>query len=353
MTISLVTGGAGFIGSHVADHLLKMGHTVIVLDDLSGGNLDNLTVGTLLDRDLMSIGVNPTGEGAIVVVGSILDTHCIDNLFSIYRPDCVFHLAAYAAEGLSHFIRRYNYEMNVIGSVNLINAAVNYGVKRFVFTSSIAAYGMMGDDLADEDSWPAPVDPYGIAKYAVEMDLQVAHDLFGLDYTIFRPHNVYGERQNLNDPYRNVIGIFMRQCLQGQPMTIFGDGYQSRGFTYIDDVAPYIASCVTNEGARNRVFNIGSSETRTVWGLAKDVAKALGVEFKTVKLPARQEVRWAAASHVQFDRVFGKHKTITMTDGIARMAAWAKTQTLREPKPFAAIEIDKNLPDIWRKLHEH
>src|SRR5689334_17787045 len=126
MTISLVTGGAGFIGSHVADHLLKMGHTVIVLDDLSGGNLDNLTVGTLLDRDLMSIGVNPTGEGAIVVVGSILDTHCIDNLFSIYRPDCVFHLAAYAAEGLSHFIRRYNYETNVIGSVNLINAAVNF-----------------------------------------------------------------------------------------------------------------------------------------------------------------------------------------------------------------------------------
>src|SRR6202008_727862 len=184
------------------------------------------------------------------------------------------HLAAYAAEGLSHFIKRFNYHNNLIGSVNLINAAVNHGIKRFVFAPSIAVYGA-GQSPMKEDMTPAPEDPYGIAKLAVEQDLKNSHEMFVLEYVIFRPHNVYGERQNIGDRYRNVVGIFMNQLLRGEPMSIFGDGTQERAFTYISDVAPVIAECVDYPEARNQIFNVGADVPYTVTTLAEIVADAL------------------------------------------------------------------------------
>src|SRR5437016_153564 len=223
MPTSLVTGGAGFIGSHVADEALRLGHKVVVLDDLSGGFETNVP------------------REAIFVRGSILDHDLIERLFDRYNFTYVYHLAAYAAEGLSHFIKRFNYSNNLIGSVNLINASVNYGVKRFVFTSSIAVYGA-GQTPMTEEMTPLPEDSYGIAKLAVEKELKISHEMFGLDYVIFRPHNVYGERQNIGDRYRNVVGIFMNQLLRGEPMTIFGDGTQQRAFTHVSDLAPIIAA---------------------------------------------------------------------------------------------------------------
>src|SRR5437667_12154886 len=165
MNSSLVTGGAGFIGSHVADHLLKMGHNVVVLDDLSGGFEDIIP------------------KAASFVRGSILDHNLIDSLFQRHRFDYVYHLAAYAAEGLSHFIKRFNYNNNVIGSVNLINAAVNHRVRAFVFTSSIAVYGA-GQTPMTEEMIPIPEDSYGIAKLAIEQELRVCHEMFGLEYVI-------------------------------------------------------------------------------------------------------------------------------------------------------------------------
>ena len=206
---SLVTGGAGFIGSHVVDELINAGHRVVVLDDLSGGFVDN---------------INPKAE---FVQGDILDKDLIARLFSDWKFDYVFHLAAYAAEGLSHFIRRYNYQNNLTGSINLINASINHAVKCFVFTSSIAVYGKNQLPMSEETT-PLPEDPYGIAKYAVELDLRAAHEMFGLNSIIFRPHNVYGERQNIGDKYRNVVGIFMNNILQDKSLPIFGDGEQTR-----------------------------------------------------------------------------------------------------------------------------
>src|ERR1035437_4018874 len=194
MATCLVTGGAGFIGAHVAKHLLAAGHRVVVLDDLSGGFTENVP------------------SKALFVQGSILDHALVDGLFVEHKFDYVYHLAAYAAEGLSHFIKRFNYNNNLIGSVNLINASVNHSVKCFVFTSSIAVYGA-GQSPMSEDMIPIPEDPYGIAKLAVEQELRVSHEMFGLDYVVFRPHNVYGERQNIGDRYRNVVGIFMNQLL--------------------------------------------------------------------------------------------------------------------------------------------
>src|SRR6266496_2062196 len=222
MHTSLVTGGAGFIGSHVAKHLVREGHRVVVLDDLSGGFKDNVPAETTF------------------VEGSILDSEMINSLFQEHKFDYVYHLAAYAAEGLSHFIKRFNYNNNVIGSINLINSAVNHDVKCFVFTSSIAVYGA-GQTPMTEDMTPVPEDSYGIAKLAIEQELRASHEMFGLDYVVFRPHNVYGEGQNIGDRYRNVVGIFMNQLLQGQPMTVFGDGLQTRAFSHVDDVAPIIA----------------------------------------------------------------------------------------------------------------
>jgi UDP-glucose 4-epimerase len=239
MMTSLVTGGAGFIGSHVAQALLDRGHAVTIVDDLSGGSLANVP------------------SGAAFVEGSVVSADVVDALFSRYRFDYVFHLAAYAAEGLSHFIRRFNYTNNVIGSVNLINASVNNSVKCFVFTSSIAVYGAAQVPMAEE-TVPLPEDPYGVAKYSVELDLKAAHEMFGLNHVIFRPHNVYGEHQNIADRYRNVIGIFMNQIMRGEPMTIFGDGGQKRAFSYIKDVAPAIAAAAETPAAYNVTYNIGA-----------------------------------------------------------------------------------------------
>src|ERR1051326_1731010 len=235
MPTSLVTGGAGFIGSHVADELLNRGHKVVVLDDLSGGFEDNVP------------------RGAIFVNGSITNAELIERLFERYEFTYIYHLAAYAAEGLSHFIKRFNYTNNLIGSVNLINAAVNHNVRCFVFTSSIAVYGA-GQTPMTEDMVPMPEDSYGIAKLAVERELKVTHEMFGLDYIIFRPHNVYGQRQNIGDRYRSVVGIFMNQLMKGEPMTIFGDGEQQRAFTHISDVAPVIAGSVDIPLAHNQFF---------------------------------------------------------------------------------------------------
>ena len=217
-------------------------------------------------------------------------------MFAQYPFDYVYHLAAYAAEGLSHFIKRFNYNNNLIGTINLLNASVNHHVKCFVFTSSIAVYGAGQSPMA-EAMTPIPEDSYGIAKLAVEQELRVTHDIFGLEYVIFRPHNVYGEKQNIGDRYRNVVGIFMNQILKGEPMTIFGDGTQQRAFTHIDDVAPIIAECVDYPAARNELFNIGADVPYTVNELAQVVAGAMGAECKVEHLDARNEVQIAFSDH--------------------------------------------------------
>lgn len=328
---SLVTGGAGFMGSHVAEQLLRMGHEVVVLDDLSGGFRENVP------------------NGATFVQGTILDHGLIDCLFDGHEFDYVFHLAAYAAEGLSHFIKRFNYNNNLIGSVNLINAALNHNVKRFVFTSSIAVYGA-GQSPMSEDMIPIPEDSYGIAKLAVEQELRVSHEMFGLDYVIFRPHNVYGERQNIGDRYRNVVGIFMNQLLRGEPMTIFGDGTQQRAFTHIDDVAPIIASSGDLSTARNQVFNVGADVPYTVNELAEIVAFAMGHGCKVNYLDARNEVKIAFSDHSKAERVFGTCKKISLKEGVSRMAAWVRGHGARESSVFEDVEVLKNMPPNWAKV---
>jgi UDP-glucose 4-epimerase len=330
----LLTGGAGFIGSHVARSVLAnplLSHyRLIVLDDLSGGFRENV----------------PRDPRVEFVLGSITDEKLMDRLFQRHRFAYVYHLAAYAAEGLSHFIRKFNYTNNLLGSVNLINAAVNYGTDCFVFTSSIAVYGA-GQVPMREDMVPQPEDPYGISKCAVELDLKAAHDFFGLNYVIFRPHNVYGEYQNIGDRYRNVVGIFMNQILQGKPMTIFGDGSQQRAFTYIGDIAPIIASSPLVDKGKNRIFNIGADQPCSVGCLAHEVAKAMGAPPQIVHLPPRTEVALAYSDHSAVTAILGDTKQTSLEEGLHRMAGWVKTIGSRKSKNFEKIEINRNLPPSW------
>ncbi|MDP2637769.1 MAG: NAD-dependent epimerase/dehydratase family protein [Candidatus Levybacteria bacterium] len=328
---SLVTGGAGFIGSHVVDSLLKMGQIVIVIDDLSGGRIRN---------------INPN---CIFINGSILDEKLLDKMFGKYEIDYLYHLAAYAAVGLSPFIRKFNYENNLIGSINLINRSVKNNIKHFIFTSSISVYGNNQNPMT-EDASPLPEDPYGIAKYATELDLKAAYRIFGLRYTIFRPHNVYGERQNYGDPYRNVVGIFMNNLLQGKSMPIFGDGKQKRAFSYIDDVAPYIANCVNYPNAINEVFNVGADNPYSVIDLAHKVAKAMGKDPKIQFLPRREELVEVYCDHAKIKKIFKIEKTVELEDGLKKMANHIKTLGPISSKKFKNIEIRKNIPLGWKNL---
>jgi UDP-glucose 4-epimerase len=331
MPVSLVTGGAGFMGSHVAEQLLRNGHEVVILDDLSGGFVDNV----------------PTG--AVFVEGSILDVNLLDRLFREHSFAYVYHLAAYAAEGLSHFIKRFNYNNNLIGSVNLINACVNYGVRCFVFTSSIAVYGA-GQSPLKEEMLPIPEDSYGIAKLAVEQELRVSKEIFGLDYIIFRPHNVYGERQNIGDRYRNVVGIFMNQILRGEPLTIFGDGTQVRAFTYVNDIAPIVASSVDVPAARNQIFNVGADIPYAINDMALIVAEAMGAKCRVVRLDPRNEVKIAFSDHSKAQRVFGDRPQTSLREGIRAMANWVKTHGARASTIFEGVEVMKNMPASWARV---
>ena len=330
MANCLVTGGAGFMGSHIAAELIATGHEVVILDDLSGGFKENVP------------------ERSVFIEGSVVDHQLVDRIVCEEKIEYIFHLAAYAAEGLSHFIKRFNYVNNLVGSVNLINAAVNNGVKCFVFTSSIAVYGAAQVPMT-EDMTPMPEDSYGIAKYAVELDLQESKRMFGLDYIVFRPHNVYGENQNIGDRYRNVIGIFMNQAMLSRPMTIFGDGEQTRAFSYIKDVSTIIARSIEVPGAYNSIFNVGADTPYTVNHLSELVAKHMGVKHDTIHLDPREEVVNAFSSHKRVEEVFGYRPQFSLDEGISRMARWAKSVGARQSQRFEGIEIRKKMPKSWEQ----
>jgi UDP-glucose 4-epimerase len=305
---------------------------VTATDDLSGGFLENVP------------------EEATWVEGDLRDPSFVASLWDQGDFEFVYHLGAYAAEGLSHFIRRFNYETNLLASVNLVNTAVLRGVERFVFSSSIAVYGS-GQTPMREDLTPRPEDPYGISKFAVELDLAAAAAMFGLDYTVFRPHNVYGERQNVADPYRNVIGIFMSALLRGEPMPIFGDGRQTRAFSHIDDVSLVIARSPLVAGTANETFNVGADTPVTILELAEIVAQALELPCEVRHLPPRNEVVHAFSDHSKAHSVFGRQEPISLETGLRRMAAWVRSEGLRPAIDFRGqIEVARNLPPSWTPL---
>jgi UDP-glucose 4-epimerase len=326
----LVTGGAGFIGSHVAAELLQLGHCVVCLDNLAGGSVENVPArAEFFEVDIRN------EEG-------------LRELFAKHSFDYVFHLAAFAAEGLSHFVRQFTFANNVVGTSNLINAAINsQRMPLFVFASSVAVYGKNTLELC-ESTPPTPVDPYGISKMASELDLRAAADFFGLRHIIFRLHNVYGERQNLMDQYRNVVAIFARQLLEGKPLSIYGKGLQARQFTHVADVARILARAVSVPSAIDQVFNLGNDESHRVIDLAKMLSAAAGVEFQPVYLPERNEASHPNCSHEKARTTFEiAGPTIPLQAGLERMYRWALNARRGRPHSNARLEVRNGFPSNW------
>ena len=329
MLTSLVTGGADFVGAHVTNDLVNMGHHVVVLDDLSGGFQDN---------------VNPQ---ATFVEGSITDVDLIQRLFEERGFDYVYHLAAYAAEGLSHFIRRLQLREQPHREHQPHQR--EHQARRRVFRLHILDRSLWcpSSPLCGRISIRTRRTLTGVAKLAVEQDLRAAHDMFGLDCVVFRPHNVYGEYQNLGDRYRNVVGIFMKQLMQGAPLTVFGDGNQTRAFSYIGDISFLMANAVNVPEAFGEVFNVGADQEYTVNELAETVMDAIGIRGELRHLEARNEVVHAFADHSKARRVFGVQSDTSLIDGLRKMATWARQAGIRRSTKFENLELTKSLPSIW------
>ena len=331
MRRALVTGGAGFLGSHLVDHLIAKGVKVTVLDDLSGGLRENVN------------------RRANFIKGSIVSPKAVDR--AMKRVDVVFHLAADAREGLSFFRPVHIANVNYTGSSNLLRAALSFGVDRFVFTSSMARYGTQPTLPFVESMTPKPQDPYGLGKLAFEQLLEIYQKVFGLDYSVLIPHNIYGPRQYMRDPYRNAIAIFMNRILHGKPPLVYGDGRQVRDFSYVSDCVPIIAKAGTDRRAANEVFNIGpDTDPITLNRLAREVIRVTGFKGKAEHLPARPgEVKFAwCSSRRARTRLGYKHK-VPLDEGLHAMWQWARN---RGPQSWAYLprfEIENELtPRVWR-----
>jgi len=326
----LITGVAGLLGSRLADWIIenKPEYDVIGVDDLSGGFKENIHPKVKFwQMDLVN--------------------HPIENIFEAHKIDYVYHFAAYAAEGLSPFIRAYNYDNNLKATARLVNECIKHDVKRLVFTSTLAVYGHGYGGVFDEDQQQAPIDPYGVAKYACEMDIQIAAEQHGLDYCIIRPHNVYGIKQNIWDKYRNVLGIWMFQHLNGQPMTIFGDGKQTRAFSYIDDSLEPLWNAAVRDEASKQIINLGGIAEHSILHANQILQTVIG-GGETVFKEARHEVKHSIPTYQKSIDILGfEHKT-SLKAGLGEMWNWAKEQPMRDRFVWPSYELDKGIYSFWK-----
>ena len=326
----LITGIAGLIGSRLADWIVE-NHPeihIVGIDNLSGGYKENVNSKVeLWELDLVS------------------DT--IKNCFETHKFDYVFHFAAYAAEGLSPFIRNYNYQNNLIATANIVNQCIIHDVKRLVFTSTLAVYGHGYGGTFNEDQTPKPIDPYGVAKYACEMDIQIAGEQHGLDWCIIRPHNVYGVKQNIWDKYRNVLGIWMFQHMNGESMTIFGNGEQTRAFSFIDDSLEPLWNAATKLEASKQIINLGGIEAHSIKDACSILQEVIGAG-SIVHKEARHEVKYSIpTSQKSVDILQFKHKT-SLKQGLKQMWDWAQLQPKRERFIWSTYELEKGIYSFWK-----
>jgi len=328
----LITGVAGLLGSRLADWIIenKPEYKVVGIDDLSGGYKEN---------------INP--EVNFWEINLINPKHRIDLCFEENKFDYVFHFAAYAAEGLSPFIRQYNYDNNLKATARIVNECIKHDVKRLIFTSTLAVYGHGYGGIFDENQIPKPIDPYGVAKYACEMDIQIAGEQHGLDWCIIRPHNVYGVKQNIWDKYRNVLGIWMYQHLNNEPMTIFGDGEQTRAFSYIDDnLEPFWNAAILPQASKE-IINVGGIEEISILeanNILKEIIGSGNVIFKE----ARHEVKHSIPTWKKSVDILNYQYKTSLKDGLKQMWEWAQQQPKRERFIWPSYELNKGIYSYWK-----
>lgn len=325
----LITGVAGHLGSRFAAWLLE--HVpdveIIGLDNLSWGFLENVPEGVrFIHRDLL---------------------HAWGG-----QVDYVFHFAAFASEGLSPFVRRYCLRNTAEITTALINAVLASGsCRRFVFTSSMAVYGSGSAPFSEDDAC-RPIDPYGAAKLFSETDLQIAGQQHGLPWTILRPHNVYGPGQNLWAKYRNVLGLWMRAALEGQPLQIYGDGLQQRAFSYINDILPCLWAAATQDAAVGQIINLGGSQPITILKAAQTLQDVIGGHVRLEHVQGRHEVREAWCTVERSQQLLDYADRMPLGVGLTRMWHWAQDTWSRYPQrrksPRLEIELQQGLYDYWR-----
>jgi len=327
----LITGVAGLLGSRMADWLIqnKPNFTIIGIDDLSGGYKENI------NEKVIFYNLNLVSES-------------LDHIFNEWKPDYVYHFAAYAAEGLSPFIRMYNYQNNLVSTANIINQCIKHDVKRLIFTSSLAVYGHGYGGIFDENQIPNPIDPYGVAKFGCEMDIKIAGEQHGLDWCIIRPHNVYGIKQNIWDKYRNVLGIWMYQHINNQPMTIFGDGKQTRAFSYIDDILEPLWNAASKVEASKEIINLGGIEEYSILDCANTLKQIIG-SGELIFLDGRHEVKHSIPTWEKSEKILEfKHQT-NLEKGLTKMWEWAQSQPNRDRFIWDSYEIDNKIYSFWKK----
>jgi len=332
----LITGVAGFLGSQFAKwvntHYPEI--TIYGLDDLSCGYIYNVPDYVIFKE--YSLGSE-------------------DELPYSHGFDYVFHFAAYAAEGRSPFIRCYNYRNNVLATAQVVNHCINYGTNRLVYTSSMAVYGQGSAPFSEQDLC-YPIDPYGVAKYACEMDIQIAGSQHNLDWCIIRPHNVFGPGQCIWNNYRNVLGIWMRQALTDTPLRIYGNGKQTRAFSYIDDMLPCLWRSATWKTASKEIINLGGSKSVSI----NQAANALRNAICDTTLPVeyvepRHEVFYAWATTEKSEELLEYKETIGLYQGLRSMWDWAKEAWAKYPDNQTASdplkghsEVNKGLYSYWQ-----
>ena len=325
----LITGVAGLIGANLADWITanQKDVKVVGVDDLSGGYLDNI------NREVVFHKLNLVSDN-------------IEYIFEHFKFDIVFHFAAYAAEGLSPFMRVFNYKNNLIATTKLITLSIKYGIKRFVFTSSMATYGR-GNAPFDERDPLEPIDPYGIAKLACELDLKVANEQHGLDYCILKPHNVYGPKQNIWDKYRNVLGIWMNRFLNGNPLEIYGEGEQKRAFSFIGDCVEPIWKAGTIPEASQETINLGGTKAVTINEAADTLIDVMGGGKKSY-LESRHEVVNAWSTWNKSMKILGYKDTTALKRGLELMWEWALKQPKRPQQIWESYELDIGIYSYWK-----
>lgn len=328
----LITGVAGLIGSRMADWILenKPEYEVIGIDNLFGGYIENV-------------------DDRIIFHKRDLSHDSIDDIFEEHDIEYVFHFAAYAPEGLSFFMRMFNDSNNMLSTDNIINECVKHDVKRLIYTSSMSVYGkgLYDGRLFLEEDKPEPIDPYGVSKYACELNIKSAGEQHGLDWCIIRPHNVYGIKQNIWDKYRNVIGIWMYQILNNQPMFIYGDGEQTRAFSYIDDCLKSFWNAATYKAASKEIINLGGIEGYSINKTNEILRKITGYENVEYK-EARAEVKHAVPNPNKSIILLDYKQNTTLEEGISKMWEWAKQQPMREQYKWDNYEIEKGIYSYWK-----
>tara|TARA_B100000242_G_scaffold190586_1_gene137245 strand:- start:335 stop:1336 length:1002 start_codon:yes stop_codon:yes gene_type:complete len=326
-----ITGVAGFLGSHLAKRMLDLGHEVIGNDNLIGGDLVNL------DKRI-----------------SFFNTDCnnLDEMSKITK-ECkvIYHCAATAHEGLSVFSPHIITNNIFQASVSVITAAIRNKAKRFVYCSSMARYGKQTPPFSEEMT-PKPEDPYGIAKVAGENVLKVLADLNGMEWNIAVPHNIIGPNQKYDDPFRNVVSIFINRNLQKKPSIIYGDGKQKRCFSYIDDVIYCLEKIALDENINKQIINVGPDEEEiTIKEVAEIVANETGFNGNPIYLPDRpKEVKFATCNSDKSRKLLNYKTKTSLKDAIKHTVNYVKQNGVKPFKYHLPVEIvNEKTPSTWVK----